>query len=200
MDNKKVLRMVQISLFITIILIMTFTPLGYLRLGLLEISLLTIPVGIGAMLFSPTAGAVLGFVFGITSFARFFGLNPFGAVLVGINPFYAFLVAVPTRTLMGFLTGVIFKLLQKSKGMSTISYYIGGFLAPFLNTVFFMGVLVLCYWNTDYIQNLNTTMGSLNPITFICAFVGINAVVEIVAGALVGGTVSKVLHSVVRSL
>ena len=52
--------MVQIALFIAIIFIMTFTPLGYLRLGLLEISLLTIPVGVGAMIFSPAAGQFLG--------------------------------------------------------------------------------------------------------------------------------------------
>ena len=141
--------MVQIALFIAIIFIMTFTPLGYLRLGLLEISLLTIPVGVGAMIFSPAAGAVLGLSFGLISFARFFGMNPFGAVLVGINPFYAFLVAVPTRTLMGFLTGVIFRALSKGGSAKTARYYIGGFCAPFLNTVFFMGVMVLCYWNTD---------------------------------------------------
>ena len=170
--------MVQIALFIAIIFIMTFTPLGYLRLGLLEISLLTIPVGVGAMIFSPAAGAVLGLSFGLISFERF----------------YAFLVSVPTRTLMGFLTGVIFRALSKGGSAKTARYYIGGFCAPFLNTVFFMGVMVLCYWNTEYFQNLNSTMGNLNPLMFICAFVGVNAVVEILAGSVVGGTVAKILH------
>jgi len=197
--NKKVLRMVQIALFIAIIFIMTFTPLGYLRLGILEISLLTIPVGVGAMIFSPAAGAVLGLSFGLISFARFFGMNPFGAVLVGINPFYAFLVAVPTRTLMGFLTGVIFRALSRGGSAKTACYYIGGFCAPFLNTVFFMGVMALCYWNTEYFQNLNSTMGNLNPLMFICAFVGVNAVVEILAGSVVGGTVAKILHKALKN-
>lgn len=54
------------------------------------------------MIFSPAAGAVLGLSFGLISFARFFGMNPFGAVLVGINPFYAFLVAVLQGRLWDF--------------------------------------------------------------------------------------------------
>lgn len=100
---------------------------------------------------------------------------------------------------MGFLTGVIFKALSRGKSAKTARYYIGGFCAPFLNTVFFMGVMVLCYWNTEYFQNLNSTMGNLNPLMFICAFVGVNAVVEILAGSVVGGTVAKILHKALKN-
>ena len=44
-----------------------------------------------------------------------FGMSPFGAALLGINGFLTFLVCVPTRILMGWLTGLIYKGLRKTK-------------------------------------------------------------------------------------
>ena len=73
MRNEKTIKMVQMAILIAVLLVMSFTPLGYLHIGPLSISLLTIPVVIGAMLIGPGAGAVLGAVFGITSFAQCFG-------------------------------------------------------------------------------------------------------------------------------
>ena len=73
MKNKRTLKMVQMAILIAVLLVMSYTPLGYLKIGLLSISLLSIPVVIGAMLFGPAAGAALGAVFGLTSFAQCFG-------------------------------------------------------------------------------------------------------------------------------
>ena len=107
--------MVQLAVLIAIMLILAFTPLGYLRIGPLAISLMTIPVVIGAMILGPAGGAVLGLVFGLTSFYQCFAGDPFGAALVAMNPFFTFLVCIPTRTLMGWLSGVIFKALWKNE-------------------------------------------------------------------------------------
>lgn len=52
--------MVQLAVLIAIMLILAFTPLGYLRIGPLAISLMTIPVVIGAMILGPAGGAVTG--------------------------------------------------------------------------------------------------------------------------------------------
>ena len=43
-------------------------------------------VVIGAIILGPTAGAILGGVFGITSFIQCFGISAFGTLLFGINP------------------------------------------------------------------------------------------------------------------
>ena len=67
MKKNKTLEMVQLAVLIAIMLILAFTPLGYLRIGPLAISLMTIPVVIGAMILGPAGGAVLGLVFGLTS-------------------------------------------------------------------------------------------------------------------------------------
>ena len=81
--------MVQLAVLIAIMLILAFTPLGYLRIGPLAISLMTIPVVIGAMILGPAGGAVLGLVFGLTSFYQCFAGDPFGAAFhfPGMHPY-----------------------------------------------------------------------------------------------------------------
>ena len=59
MKKNKTLEMVQLAVLIAIMLILAFTPLGYLCIGPLAISLMTIPVVIGAMILGPAGGAVL---------------------------------------------------------------------------------------------------------------------------------------------
>lgn len=76
MRSKKTLTMVQVGILTAIVLVMSFTPLGYLHIGPFSMSLLSIPVVIGAMLVGPEAGALLGLVFGLTSFAQCFGADP----------------------------------------------------------------------------------------------------------------------------
>ena len=184
------------GMMIAIILLMSFTPLGFLRTAGLEVSLITIPVAIGAMIIGPRAGLLLGTVFGLTSFYQCFGLSPFGAALLGINPILTFLVCVPTRALMGWLTGIIFKGLEKIDRSKTVSFFIGGFLAALLNTILFMGALMLFFWNTEYIQSINASIGNLSIFAFILAFVGVNGLLEVPATCIVGGVVSKTLRKV----
>ena len=145
MKNKKTLEMVQMAVLIAIILIMAITPLGYLRTGGLEISLMTVPVVIGAMSVGPGCGAVLGLAFGLTSFYQCFGMSAFGAALLNINPFLTFLVCVPTRALMGYLRGVLFRAMYKVDKTKTVSYFAAALLGAFMNTLFFMGML----WFSD---------------------------------------------------
>ena len=101
--------LVEMALLVAIILLMAFTPIGYIKTAGLEITLIVVPVAVGAVTLGPTAGAILGGVFGITSFIQCFGMSQFGALLLGINPFLTFLVCVPTRILMGWLTGLIYQ-------------------------------------------------------------------------------------------
>ncbi len=185
--------MVEEAVLIAIILMMAFTPIGYIKVGALSISLITIPVAIGAIAISPAAGALLGCVFGITSFAQCFTGDAFGAALISISPFYAFLVCIPTRILAGWLCGLVFKALHRPAKLRKISYYIGGFSMGFFNTVFFMSVLVICYWNAEVVQAWSQSLGALNPITFIVLSISLNAIVEWVSCTVVGGVVGLAL-------
>lgn len=193
-----------ISMLVSLILLMSFTPLGYLKTFGVSISLLGIPVGIGAITLGKNAGGILGLTFGLTSFYQCLIGSPFGATLLSINPFATFLVCVPTRFLMGYLTGLVFEILEQRININTktkykfASYYITGFISALLNTIFFMTTLVLCFWSSDYIQSLSTNLGSTNPFIFIILFVGVNGLIEIPANCFVVGQVSKVLKKVLK--
>lgn len=189
-----VVELTTIGLMTAILLVMSFTPLGYFHTLGLDISLMMIPVAIGAIVIGPKAGLWLGFIFGATSFYQALtGASAFSAMLMSINPFFTFLVCIPTRMLMGWLTGMIFQGVQKLDRSRTVCYFVGGFSAAFLNTLFFMSMLLLCFWNTDYIQGINQTLGNLNPLLFVGAFVGVNGLLEMPASCIVGGIVSKAL-------
>ena len=53
-----------------------------------------------------------------------------------------------------------------------------------------MTALVLLFGSTEYVQGL---IAGRNIIVFICAFVGVNAVVEMVVSTLVSGIVGSAL-------
>ncbi len=181
-----------------VLLVMSFTPLGYFHTLGLDISLMMIPVAIGAMIMGPSTGLWLGFVFGATSFQQaLMGTSIFSTTLLNINPVGTFILCIPTRMLMGYLTGFCFRLLYKIDKSKTVCYFAGGFLAAFWNTVLFMSVLLLFFWNTPLIQDINATFGNLNPFLFVFAFVGINGLLEMSASCVVGGMVGKVLAKTV---
>ena len=201
-NSVKIRKMVILAMLTAVILIMTFTPLGYLKLPFVEISFLMLPVALGAILLGPVAGAILGTVFGITSFIQCFGASALGVMLLSINPFLTFLVCVPTRILAGWLTGLVFQAIYRAEAKREkkhmLSFGAASLCAPIFNTLFFMGTLTACFYQTDYIQGFVKTLGAANPIMFIILFAGINAAVEIAVGFLVGSVITKAVYNVVQ--
>ena len=61
-------ELTTLGLLTGVLLLMSVTPLGYFHTFGLDISLMMVPVAIGAMLMGPKAGAWLGLIFGATSF------------------------------------------------------------------------------------------------------------------------------------
>lgn len=184
--------LVLLGLLTAILMLMSYTPLGYLNIGPLAITLNIIPVAIAAVALGPKGGAVIGAVFGITSFLQCIGIggtSAMGAVLFGISPVLAFVQRFIPRVLTGLITGIVFKLVQKKAG-NIPSCFVAGFSSAFLNTALFMTSLVLLFGSTDYIKEL---MDGRNVIVFICSFVGVNAVFEMIASTLVSGLVGTAL-------
>ena len=185
-------QMVTTAMLCAILLIMSFTPLGYLNIGPLAISFNMIPVAIGAIALGPIGGMILGGMFGLTSFLQCLGIggtSAMGVILFEINPILAFVQRFLPRLLAGFISGLVFQGVKKISNTS-IACYATGFTAALMNTVLFMTTLVLLFGNTEYMQNL---IGGRNVIAFICAFVGINAVVEMLAASVIVGVVGRVL-------
>jgi|LSQX01.2.fsa_nt_gb uncharacterized membrane protein len=204
-QRKKTLRLVQMAVLTAIIILLAFTPLGYLKIGIVSITLLMIPVAIGAILLGPVAGLILGVVFGATSFAQCFGMDPFGTALMSINPFYTFVLCFIPRILMGFLVGLIFSALSKLIMVSTdsnnvtsaretargfIPYIIASSSGAILNTVLFVGALILMFGNNTTVLEM---FKGTNWRVIITTLITVNALVEVVVSLVVGTTVTKAL-------
>ena len=185
--------LVELALLVAIILLMAFTPIGYIKTAGLEITLIVVPVAVGAVTMGPTAGAILGAVFGITSYIQCFGMSQFGTILMGVNPFLTFLVCVPTRILEGWLTGLIYQGLRKTKLHSGVSVTIANLCCPLLNTTFFMGTLVTLFAGT-----MREMYGMTNVIPFVVAFVGVNGLVEAIICFVVGAGICGALKKALR--
>ena len=72
-----------LGLMIAILLLMAYTPLGYLNIGPLAITFNIIPVAISAITMGPVGGAIAGAVFGLTSFGQCIGIG--GTSLMGVT-------------------------------------------------------------------------------------------------------------------
>ena len=189
MKNRTNIRwLTQLALLVAILLVLNYTPLGYLQIGPLSASLLTVPVAIGAMTMGPTAGAV----FGATSFIQAVeGKSAMGAALFQVSPFGTFVVCFVARVLVGLCAGLIFAALRKAMPKNEkLCCFLGGLAAPVLNTVFFMGFLVLIFYNCEYVQNLANTLGAANAFMFIVLLVGVQAIFEWAICCVVAGAVS----------
>lgn len=198
MKKKGTLYLVQMALLVAIIILMAFTPIGYIRTGMLEITLIVVPVAVGAVLLGPAGGAILGGVFGVTSFIQCFGMSAFGATLLGINPAATFLVCVPTRILAGWVAGLVFAAMRKNKRawVKEAAYYVANLACPLCNTLFFMTTLCLCFFQTDFIQEI---AGGKNVFAFVLVFVGINGLIEAAVCFVLGSLISRTLALVLRN-
>ena len=69
-----------LGLLTGILLLMAYTPLGYLNIGPLAISFNVIPVALAAVTLGPAGGAAAGAVFGLTSFLQCVGVGGLSAM------------------------------------------------------------------------------------------------------------------------
>ncbi len=189
MERRKTLQLTLNALFIALIVLLQFTPLGYFKIGPLEFSLLTLPVVLAAMLLGTWSGLLMGCVFGLTSFIQCFGASPFGAALLAVNPVYTFLVCVLPRALMGFLAGLLFQALTKRRTAPAFwTFAVTSLAAALMNTVFFMTTLLALFSRSDYLQSM---INGQNLLVFAALFVGIQSLVEAGVCTILGTALGK---------
>lgn len=185
--------LVTYGLLTAIIVLMAFTPIGYLKMPGIEITFLMIPVIVGAVTLGPGGGAFLGGVFGLTSFVQAFGMSAFGAELLAINPIFTFITCMIPRILMGMCCGFIFKAFNdKTK---TLPYFVASLSGAVLNTFFFMTTLILLFGNSEYIKAMQ---GGKNLLAFLVMFIGINGAVEAIVAAIAGTAIGKAVGKLLK--
>lgn len=194
LSKKKILTLTENAMLTAIVVLMAFTPIGYLQLGLVKMTFIMIPVAVGAITLGEKSGAFLGLVFGITSFVQCFGLDIFGTTLMSINPIYTFIMCLIPRVLMGYLCGLVYKALARfKKGVAVV---VASLSAPIFNTVFFMTLLMLFFGNSDYIMSMRA--GTENLWAFLVAFVGLNGIMEIVSTVLIAPPVALAVEKATK--
>ncbi len=192
--------LVQLALFLAIILLMKITGLSSIHIGPLNMTLTMIPIAIGAMLLGPVPGALLGAFYGLTSlYDAISGGSVLTHAFFQISPFHTVILCVALRACVGYLTGILFLLLFRADRHHTACYFLGGLAAPLLNTLLFMGYIVLVFYRTDTVQGYVEKLGASGPLMFVVLFVGVQGLVEAATGCVIGGSVAKgVAHALKR--
>ncbi len=192
MKRENVLKLAQLALLVAVILVMKLTGISSIPVGPLNMTFTMVPIAIGAMLMGPVAGGVLGMIYGFTSF---YDAVSGGSVMTGIffqiSPVHTFILCVGMRILVGVLTGLLFMGLKKIDKTDTVCYFAGGLAAPLLNTILFMGYIVLVFYQTGYVQERLAALGASGPLMFVVLSVGVQGLVEALTGLVIGGIVTK---------
>lgn len=189
-NSKKILFLAETGILAAIIILMGFTPLGFLHVGVVEITFSTIPVIIGALILGPLAGGILGGVFGLTSFIQCFGMSPFGAALLAINPFYTALMCFIPRILIGVFAALVFKAFPKK---NVAAFGVSALVGSLTNTLLFVGLIIVCFGSSEYVGGMMA--GFDNVLLFFVGFVGLNGLIEAIANTVLGAAIAKPLYT-----
>jgi len=101
--NNKVERIVGVGLFTAIVLVLQFLG-GGIRFGVFSISLVLLPIVVGAAVYGWQAGAWLGFVFGVAVLA-----SGDAAAFMVIDPLGTVLTVLVKGTAAGLCSGLAYK-------------------------------------------------------------------------------------------
>lgn len=145
--------LVGVALMAAIIIVLANTPLGMIQLPIIKATTVHIPVIVGAILLGPSAGAILGFVFGACSLISntmaptllSFAFSPFMSTTGLLGAVKAIWVSVGCRILIGVVAGWLWKLLMKIKMNQTIALVITGFVGSMVNTLTVMGSIYVLF-------------------------------------------------------
>lgn len=194
-------RLCCIAVLAALILLMTFTGIGYIPLGPLKLTLLALPVAIGGAVLGPKAGLLLGTIFGLSSFFTCFGMDAFGSVLLGIHPVATAVMCILPRMLAGFLPALLAAGIRRRWKKPVLSAAVSCGLTAGLNTLLFLGALWLLFGQQLASDPRVTELlgGAVTTFTAVLVgFAGVNALVEIALNLTVGTAVSTALSKVLK--
>lgn len=194
--SKGIYNMVLIAMFVAIMLVMNFTPIGYITVtGAFSITLMTIPVALGAACTGISGGSILGFVFGLTSFLQAFGIgfmiDPSATPLFNENPFGYVITCFVPRVLTGLLAGLVFNLFERKGKTGIWVFAITSAMVPILNTAMFMSSYIFFYSNTSFGGAVMSVLLTILTLNFF---------VELLVTTIVGTAISKTVHTQVKRL
>ncbi|WP_147539032.1 ECF transporter S component [Anaerotruncus rubiinfantis] len=182
--TRKTTKFTQLSLLIALMAVLAFTPLGFIMIPPVAITIMHIPVIIGAILLGPVDGAILGGAFGLMSLlkASTTAVSPvdllFSPFASGA-PFASLVMCILPRILLGVIAGCLYRLLRRT-GRETFAIATSAAIASICHTVLVLG----CLW---------ALFDAIPLKDVFLTIVGFNGILELSAAVVVTTAVCRPL-------
>ena len=188
MNNAKIKRMAGIALLMALVIVLQFVGGMIPPVGGFSISLVLIPIVLGAAVYGPKAGALLGATFGvIVTINCITGVDVGGAMVFQANPILCILVVMSKGILAGLVSGLVYALLKgKHSGLALV---LAAALCPVVNT----GVFIICM-GVFFMDVLAVWAGGSNVLGYILSgLVLCNFVPELLINVVFSGPGSRIV-------
>ncbi|MBQ6569986.1 MAG: ECF transporter S component [Clostridia bacterium] len=113
--SKNTQTLTGIAIFTALVIVLQLLG-AFIRFGPFSVTLVLIPIVVGAALYGAAAGAWLGFVFGLVVL-----LSGDAAPFLAVNPLGTVLTVLAKGTLAGLAAGLVYKLLEKYQAYLSIN-------------------------------------------------------------------------------
>ena len=191
MKNPKIKRMVGVALLMALVVVMQAISSVIPQVSGFPISLVLIPIVLGAAAFGPAAGAVLGATFGVIVYINCVtGADMGGAMVFAANPVLCFLVVMGKGMLAGAASGWVYRLLKKYNGY--LAMVCAAIVCPVVNTAVFVGCML-----TFFIDVLNAWAEGGDVMGYILSvLILVNFVPELIINVAFSPAGQRILHAV----
>ncbi len=187
---KNVKKMTGVALLMALVVVLQLLGGMIPPVGGFTISLVLIPIVMGAALYGPQTGALLGAAFGVVVvIGCISGTDVGGAMVFQANPILCVLVVMGKGILAGFLSGVVYAALKQKN--STLAMVLAAAVCPVVNT----GTFVLCM-AAFFMDVLSVWAGGSNVLGYILSGLMLcNFVPELVINLIFSGAGVRILKS-----
>lgn len=182
--SSKTKTMVGIGLFTAIVVVLQMLG-GAIRFSMFSITVVLVPIVVGAAVYNWKAGAWLGFTFGFTVL-----LSGDAAAFIAINPLATILVVLLKGTACGFAAGWIYNCLQKYNNV--LAVVSAALICPIVNTgIFLIGCNLFFY---DTLAVWAADLGFANAASYmILGLVGTNFLIELGVNILLAPIIVRLI-------
>lgn len=199
MKSKDIKILVLLAFFVAIEVILANTPLGYVPIGAINATTLHIPVIIAGILLGKKYGALIGFVFGLTSFMKAtfqpgitsFIFSPFYSLGEIHGNFFSLVLAFGPRILLGYLSGLMFEILPLKADLKVM---ISAGFNTLLHTLLVMGG-VYVFFADEYAKALNVSISQI--LVIITTVIMTNGIAEIIIAVIASLAVYRACYKIV---
>lgn len=119
-SNGKTRRLAGLALFTAIVVVLQLLG-SFIKVGPFAVSLVLIPIVVGAAVYGVSAGAWLGFVFGVVvTIAVVTGADQGGYIMFSARPVMTVLVCLIKGTAAGYVAGLLYRAIGKKHALAGV--------------------------------------------------------------------------------